>query len=147
MWQFSQEVLMETMDPTFWFCPPTLSTEMVICDWPAWMAMVLSVVKDCSSSATSFPPSPPPLPPFFSHVSTVPPTVIVGTFGRFLPENLLRLLLLFTFVDLNYEWLTSGHNTTHCNATNMTTINLAGGDRNIKRLIVFCPFSPLKKNN
>lgn len=27
----------------------------------------------------------------------------------------------------------------------MTTINLAGGDRNIKRLILFCPFSPLKK--
>lgn len=87
---------METMDPTYCFSPPTLSTEIVICDWPAWMTMVLSVVKDCSSSATSFPPS-------FSHVSTVPPTVIVGTFGRFLLENLLRLLLLFTFVDLNCE--------------------------------------------
>lgn len=50
---------------------------MTICDWPAWMAMVLRVVKDRESFML---PSPPPILPsaFFCppHVSSVSPVVI-----------------------------------------------------------------------
>lgn len=59
---------------------PTRRTEMVICDWPAWMAMVLRVVKEGGGSRVS--------PPF---VCSVAPVVIVT-------GELLLLLLLFSSV-------------------------------------------------
>lgn len=66
--------------------PPTLSTEMTTCDWPAWTATVLRAVKDggCFPSASVRPP----------HVSSAIISLQPGSGLQF--PRLLLLLLLFS---------------------------------------------------
>ena len=76
----------------------TFRTETTIWDWPAWMAIVLRVVKD----GFMFPPPPPPPPPAFlrpPHVtdSSVSPIVMRK---HWIQETVRNFLLSFLHVKL-----------------------------------------------